>query len=178
LKNITEETLEETLKEAVSALLELAENSCWNKISQNTTYIISEILNDGKNHFEKRITRKKLNEKKTPQSLKQAAVELKALYKNLYDINLYIYKSKKNYTIIEIQYYSKLSLNPDFYETVKDNEPLLHCKIGIPPYAHDKGKYDVNWELGGIQYNWNLFFYRLKFNYKFRNKLKNIRQKL
>ncbi|OXB15975.1 hypothetical protein [Flavobacterium reichenbachii] len=172
MKNITEETLQETLKEAASALIAMAGNSCWNNISQNTTYIISEIVSDGQNFFDKRITRKKATERKTPKSLEEIVIELRTLYKDFYDLNFYIYKSSKDNTIIEIQYYSKLSLNPDFYETVKDNEPLLHYKIGIPPYARDKKKYDVNWELGGIRYNWNTFLYRLKFKYKFRKRLK------
>lgn len=163
------------MKEATSTLLEMARNSCWNKISGNTSYIISEIINDERNFFDKRIERKKANEKKKSKSLEQITAELKDIYENLYDINLYIYKSEKESSIIEIQYYPKSSLESEFYETVKDNDPMLHMKIGIPPYVNNKTeKYDVNWELGGIIYEWNLFWSRLKFKWKYRNRIKNV----
>jgi len=164
------ENLEQDLKEATSSLLEMARNSCWNKISDNTSFLISEIKNDGTNAFEKRIKRKKENEKKVTKSLEQISTELKTIYKNLYDINLRIYKSKKEYTVIEIQYYPKSSLESDFYETVKYNDPMLHCKIGVPPYKNNKTeKYDVNWELGGMRSKWNLYWSHLKFKWKYRN---------
>ena len=52
---------------------------------------------------------------------------------------------------MEISYRSK----------IKDNDPMLHCKIGIPPYRKDESdKYDVNWELGGFRHRWNMFWWR------------------
>lgn len=153
----------------------MARNSCWNRISDNTNYIISEIVNDERNFFDKRITRKKANDKKKPKSLEQITAELKDIYENLYDINLYIYKSEKESTIIEIQYYPKTSLESDFCKTVNDNDPMLHMKIGIPPYVSNKmEKYDVNWELGGMRYELNLFWWRTKFNWKYRKRIKNV----
>jgi hypothetical protein len=154
----------------------MARNSCWNKISNNTSYIISEIVeNDGMNLFERLPKRKKENNKKTTKSLEQITVELEDIYEKLYDINLHLYQSKKNSTIIEIRYYSKSSLESEFQETVKNNEPMLHMKIGIPPYVNNKTeKYDVNWELGGIRYELNLFWWRMKFNWKYRNRIKNV----
>uniref|UniRef100_UPI0026304F0A hypothetical protein n=1 Tax=uncultured Algibacter sp. TaxID=298659 RepID=UPI0026304F0A len=185
LKTVTKNNLELNLKEATSTLLEMAKNSCWNKISDNTSYIISEIINDERNFFDKRIERKKVNDKKKTKSLEQITAELKDIYVNLYDINLYVYKSEKESTIIEIQYYPKSSLESDFYETVKNNEPMLHCKIVQPPYiakppnsVEKERKFDVNWELGGIRYEWNKFlgiirFKIWKFKYDQRQKLRN-----
>lgn len=171
MKKVTKNKLEQNLKEATSTLLEMARNSCWNKISDNTSYIISEIKKGVRNRTE----RKKENEKKEPESLGKITAELKAIYENLYDINLYIYKSEKEKTIIEIQYYPKSSLESDFYETVKNNEPMLHMKVEIPPYVNNKTeKYDVNWELGGIKHELNLFWSRLKFKWEYRNRIKNV----
>ncbi|MDY8135409.1 hypothetical protein [Aquimarina sp. 2201CG5-10] len=145
------ENLEQNLKEATSSLLEMARNSCWNKISGNTNYLISEIKNNQLNVFDKRIERKKENEKKITKSLEQISTELKTIYENLYDINLYIYKSEKENTVIEIQYYLKSSLEYDFYQTVKNNEPMLHCKIPIPPgFDNKKNKFDINWEFNDL----------------------------
>ncbi len=164
LKTVTKNNLELNLKEATSSLLEMARNSCWNKISDNTSYIISEIRNDERNFFDKRIERKKVNEKKKPKSLEQITAELKDIYEDLYDINLYVYKSRKESTIIEIQYYPKSSLEPDFYETVKENNPMLHCKVGLPNYRrNDTDKFDINWELGGIRHEWNSFLGKVRF---------------
>ena len=144
----------------------MARNSCWNKISDNTSYIISGIVDDEQNFLVKRIERKKANEKKKPKSLEQITAELKDTYENLYDINLYVYKSKKESTIIEIQYYPKSSLESDFFETVKDNEPMLHSKIGLPSYRkNDTEKFDVNWELGGIRHEWNNFLGKIRFKF-------------
>ncbi|WP_298903488.1 hypothetical protein [uncultured Psychroserpens sp.] len=172
MKTVTKNNLEQNLKEATSSLLEMARNSCWNKISDNTSYIISEIKNGEPNRTE----RKKANDKKIPKSLGKITTELKAFYENLYDINLHIYKSKKDKTIIEIQYYPKSSLESDFYETVKNNDPMLHCKIGLPNYRrNDTNKFDVNWELGGIRYEWNSFLGKIRFKiwkYKQEGKIK------
>lgn len=76
----------------------------------------------------------------------------------MYDLNFYVYKAGKNETIIEIRYYPNPSLDSAFLEKVKDNEPMMHCKVPIPPYAEGKTKkFDVNWEQGGIRYEWNMF---------------------
>ncbi len=177
MKTVAKNNLELNLKEATSTLLEMARNSCWNKISDNTSYIISEIVNDERNFFDKRIARKKSNDKKKVKSLEQITTELNDIYENLYDINLYIFKSKKASTIIEIQYYPKSSLESEFYETIKNNEPMLHMKIGIPPYANKTEKYDVNWELGGIRHEWKSFWNRLYFKWKYRDRLKKMNSK-
>lgn len=175
-KNLEINSFEQRLKQATISILEMARNSCWNKISTNTSYIISEIKNDELNAFDKSIKRKEENDQKTAKSLEQISTELKAFYKNLYDINLYIYKSEKDNTIIEIQYFPKSSLEPEFYETIINNKPMLHCKVSVPPYIGFKKekKFDVNWELGGIRYNLNLFWWRMKFNWKYRNRIKNV----
>lgn len=177
MKTVAKHNLEQNLKEATSSLLEIARNSCWNKISDNTSYIISEIVNDERNFFDKRIIHKTADERKLPKSLEQITAELKAIYENLYDINLYIYKSEKESTIIEIQYYPKSSLEPDFYETVKENNPMLHCKIGLPNYRrNDTDKFDINWELGGIRHEWNSFLGKVRF--KIWEYKRDIRKKL
>ncbi len=102
MRNIKKENIEQSIKQATSTLLEMARNSCWNTISDNTSYIISEIVSDETNFFDVQIERKKENDKKKPKSRKQITKELKIIYENLYDINLYVYKSNKENTIIEI----------------------------------------------------------------------------
>jgi len=175
----TIENIESQINDATSSLIDMARNSCWNSISNNTSYIISEIKDDGKNFEQQRIERNKVNNKKEPKSLQKIISELKMIFEDLYDINLYIFRSEKTKTIIEIQYYPKSSLESGFYKTVKNNSPMLHCKVSIPVYTdmNKEQKYDVNWELGGIRYEWNLFWYRLKFNWKYRNRSKKMNLK-
>ncbi len=148
----------------------MANSSCWNEISDNTSYIITKIIKDDRNIFDKRIHRQKTIVKKKPKPLNQITHDLFTLYDNLYDIILYVYRSERKRTIIEIQYYPKSSLEPDFFRTVKEKAPMLHSKLGIPPYAIDQSrKYDVNWELGGIRHEWKMFWHRVKFKQKYRN---------
>ena len=150
-------------------LIELARNSCWNNFSNSYAYIFSEIVNDDKNFFEKRIERKKLNSKKKPLGLEQARAELDKIYPNLYDVNFYVYNATKSKTIIEIQYYPKSSLGLEYFEKVKDKEPMLHCKVSTPFYLkNENDKFDVNWELLGARYKWNVLLHRLRI----RNRIK------
>ena len=68
--------------------------------------------------------------------------KLKDIYDSIYDINLYVYKCEEHRTIIDIRYYPKSKLDADFFKTVINNPPMLHCKISIPPYVKkDKIKY-------------------------------------
>jgi len=77
----------------------------------------------------------------------------------------------KNKTIIDIRYFLKSKLEIDYQPNVKEQEPMLHCKICVPPYLNNKEeKYDVNWELGGIRYNWKMFLWRSKYRL---NKIRN-----
>ncbi len=64
MDNITKNNLELNLKEATFDLLEMARKSCWNKISDNTCYIISEIVEDDYTFTERQLARKKANDKK------------------------------------------------------------------------------------------------------------------
>jgi len=86
------------------------------------------------------------NNQKNPCRLQEIIAELETLYSELYDINLYIYKSESDKTIIDIKYYSKKSLEPSFREKVTDKAPMLHCKISHPPTLSEGEKFDINWE--------------------------------
>lgn len=168
---MTKENLETKIADATSRLITIASDFCWNDISKNYFYLLSEIDETiGKNYFERNKIRKRVNDSISPKSLQEITQDLALLYDNLYDINLYIYKASKDKTIIEIKYFLKTSHTKDFYETIKNNEPMWHCKIANPPYwnsikntAKQEKKFDVNWQLGGIRHEWNLFLYRLKY---------------
>jgi len=106
LKTFTKENLESSLKEATKKLLNLARDICWNKISDNTTYIISEIedIEIPNDFYKSLLARKEANSKKTPKSIEEITIDLNLIFENLYDINLHIYKSEKYKTITEIRY--------------------------------------------------------------------------
>ena len=160
------------IDKATTKLLEMARVSCWNRISNNCEFILSEIDDTrASNFFEERKLRKSENVNKSPITLKQAIDELKEIYTNLYDVNLHIFRSMNDKTIIDIRYFLKTKLEVDYQQQVKDKEPMLHCKIGIPPYQHNKeDKYDINWELGGIRNKWKMFLWKSKYRM---NKIKH-----
>lgn len=168
---MNKENLETKIADATTSLITIASELCWNTTSTNCYYLLSEIdETSGKNLFEGNKIRKEVNEGKTPKSLQEITQDLAFLYDNLYDINFYIYKASKDKTIIEIKYFLKTSHTKDFYETIKNNDPMWHCKIAIPPYlnaigktAKEEKKFDVNWQLGGIRFKWNLFLNRIKY---------------
>lgn len=160
---MTRDNLKRDIEESTHSILKIARDVCWNSISDNCLYIISKIDNSFEgNIFRERRNRKIRNEKKTPKSIDTVTEELKLIYEDLYDVNFYIYKSLTNKTIIEIQYYSKSDLSNDFYTKVKNNPPMVHCKITYPFYHNGKNKFDINWELGGLNYQLNSFIWKLK----------------
>jgi len=158
------ETFEQNIRDAIPILIKMVKESCWNKMSENYSFILSEINNsEGKSFLEQRIVRCKLNDNKSPKSFEKIIAELNELYSNLYDVNLYIYKAEKRRTIIEIQYFPKTSLDKEYLQQVLFQNPMLHCKISNPPYVSEKKeKFDINWEFGGIRYNWEMFWWKTK----------------
>ncbi len=156
---MTKETLKEEIQLLVPRLIEMAKDLCWNKLSENLVYIVSEIPNTTAGFKNEAKIRKKLNDKMIPMSYDQAINQLLPLYDNLYDINLYIYKANKNNTIIDIRYYPKSSLIQEHQQTAENSPPMLHCKVAIPPYKKNE-KFDVNWEHGGLRHKWNKYWGR------------------
>ena len=143
---MTKKTLEDDLIEASKALVNLAREICWNEISDNFFYILSEIKNSSENFDIQRKQRSLQNSKKIPLRLHSLIPELEKLYPELYDINLYIYKAESDKTVIDIRYYSKNLLDSSYGAKVADLAPMLHCKVSHP-LAHQEGKkFDVNWE--------------------------------
>ncbi|MFH6992428.1 hypothetical protein [Flavobacterium sp. FlaQc-48] len=160
-----EKNIEEEIENLTIRLLDLVNLNCWNAISRNLMFILSNISEaEGENFFIQRSNRNKLNKKKIPKSFKEVTISLKEIYDLIYDVNLHVYKSEKHRTIIEISYFLKSELPPDYIKTIVNNPPMLHCKIALPPYLNNKkNKFDVNWELGGIRYNWNIFWWKKRY---------------
>lgn len=161
---MTPESLEENIQSMAARLIKMAEKHCWNKISHQPTFIVSDFNEFGEDFREMRKLRNKINRYKTPLPL-DAVIELvKKEYQDLYDINLYIFKASQKQTIIEIQYYRKSNMEPDYYEKIKDNPPMLHVKIIQPGYSLEGEKFDINWESGGgLRHYWKSFLYEFKY---------------
>ncbi|WP_369615390.1 hypothetical protein [Flavobacterium sp. CFS9] len=159
--------IEEQIENLTIRLLEMVNLYCWNDISENLVYILSDISKvESENFFIQRRNRNKLNKKKRPKSFNEAISDLEEIYDSIYDINLYVYKSEKHQTIIDIRYFLKSDLGSEFDKTIANNPPMLHCKITLPPYRkNDKSKFDINWELGGFRYNWNMFWWKTVYRY-------------
>jgi hypothetical protein len=107
---MTSDSLQQEIQEAIPELLNMAREMSWNKISNNCKFILTEIKNSNRSFNDQRMLLKKESDKKTPLPFQQVIPILQTLYKNLYDINLYIYKSSKDLTVIDIRYYQKSSI--------------------------------------------------------------------
>lgn len=162
-----ENNIREEIQNSITQLFELAAVNCWNNISKNLRFILSDISETNRGNFYiQRRNRNKLNKKKSPKSFNEAISDLKEIYDSIYDINLYVYKSEKHQTIIDIRYFLKSDLESEFAKTIDNNAPMLHCKITLPPYRkNDKSKFDINWELGGFRYSWNIFWWKAAYRY-------------
>ncbi len=156
------ESLELDIVVSTKRLLELAGKKTWNTISDKCEYILSEIKNTGIHSVNQNMEEHQEKAYKNPVDLPIAITELERLYENLYDVNLYIYLAMKDKTIIEVQYYLKTSLDPVFRARVINNEPMLHCKLPLPPYLTDKSekKFDIHWQLSTIHHKWNMFWWK------------------
>lgn len=144
-------------------LLQLARNNTWNAISDKCEYILSEIKNTGINSTNQNVVKQKEKLHKKAFDLSIVIIKLENLYESLYDVNLYIYRAKKDKTIIEVQYYLKTSLDTAFQMSVIDNDPMLHCKLPLPPYIKDRSekKFDIHWQFGTIHHKWNMFWWKI-----------------
>lgn len=157
------ENLYREISDAVQSLLKMARESSFNNISDNCKFIISEIKHSDKNFFEQNKIRKTDNNKKTPKPLADTIIELETIYANLYDVNLYVYKSNRHSTIIEIQYFPRSSHDLEYQIKSTTQETMLHCKVAIPAYASDnKEKFDINWQLGSVNHKWKMFWWLRK----------------
>ena len=141
------DTLQEEIKKAIPMLLNMARDLSWNKISDNCKFFLSEIIDVDSTAHQERDRRLKENSNKIHVPFSEIMPLLQRLYDDLYDINLFIYKSSKKLTIIDIRYYPKSSLDEGYGQEVINNPPMLHCKVAIPPWLSDRQeKFNINWE--------------------------------
>jgi hypothetical protein len=162
---MNQDTLHKDLTNATESLLVLARSLSFNFISNNCLYILSEIPNGILDSVAQRKLRNSQNRRKQPVDLIQLLPELKVLYPTLHDINLIIYKANSRHTIIDIRYYSRNSLEPEYRKTVENNPPFLVSKVAMPPYHEDGQKIDINWETENFKYHWNMFKLKIKLKY-------------
>jgi hypothetical protein len=143
---MTRDSIESDILAGVSQLLDLAAPQVWNKLSTNCQFLLSEISNNHKNGFEEQRQIRETNDSRTPVALHELVPELQAIYDNLFDINLYIDRTTSDLTIIDIRYYAKTSLKPEYRQLVGARSPMFHCKVALPPTAlYRDGKFDINW---------------------------------
>lgn len=173
----TSESIKDDINTVLEKLLKLAKDRCWNTISSNIRFIVTDFNElTGTNLFERRISGNRVKNSKKLLSLESAVAILRKDYDDLYDINLYIFKAFKNETIIEIQYYRKSNFEPDYLAAVKDHKAMFHAKINLPPYASEGGKFDVNWESGG-GFRHALKSFLDQFEYKYKKVIKKLKSK-
>lgn len=160
------------ISEATRSLLNMARQSSFNKISDNCSFILSKCQSTSHNSFDRSKIRKVENEEKIPKALHDVIPDLERKYHDLYDVNLFIYRSKKDSTIIEIEYYPRSFHTIEYQEKSASQETMLHSKVCIPPYAYQANekfeiaepnkKFDINWQLGTLNHRWKMFCWKRK----------------
>jgi hypothetical protein len=160
VNDVRKENLKNKLKEPTVNLLHLAEDLCWNKISPNCMYYLSEDPNDGTGlggAFLKRPPKGKLN----LQTLDELVPVLNELYSDLYDIKLVIRHAYKRCTVIDVRY-----IKWDFEYGSRDEYgeplPLIDIKVELPPTYKEGKKIDINWQDDTLKLRIKLFWYRMK----------------
>jgi hypothetical protein len=160
-------TFQKEIEEAVRTLFDKARELTYNRISDHCKFILTEIKVSQENFHIQRQLRKKENDEKIPVTLIELMPKLQILYENFYDINLYIYRTTMNMTVIDFRYFPKSSLDPEYRQKVLHNPPMLHCKVAQPSWLSDKkGKFDINWEHYGGLNRLRLLWLKLKFKTK------------
>jgi hypothetical protein len=156
-------TIQQEIEEAIPKLLGMARELAWNKISDNCKFILTEIKDSSNNFHTMRSLIKNENDRKYPAKLQELIPALQQLYSNIHDINLYIYKTKRTLTTIDIRYYLKSSLDDEYRQKVFKDPPMLHLKVAIPPWvAGKKEKFNINWEHHPWMTKWRLFLLKRK----------------
>ena len=158
---MTPESLPIDLAQMVPQLLRMARELTWNTISDNCRFILTEIPNTPLDFHALRTYYKRQNEAKRPVFLESLVPVLQQLYPNLHDINLYIYKSTPQLTVIDIRYYPRTSLTEAYRQQVAANPPMLHAKVAHPPWlalATKTTKFDINWERRLVWARWKMFW--------------------
>lgn len=167
---MNQKDLKNNIEFCVGTVLKLAKTHCWNSVSDNLFFIVSDFNEFGSGFREYRASRSRINNSKTRLNLDSAVEILHKEMEDLYDVILYIFKANKKETILEIQYYRKSNLKPDYLALVEDNAPVFHSKIPMPIYALEGGKFDLNWESGGgIHHAWKNFWWR---NFLYKRKIR------
>ena len=140
-------TLEENIKDTTTSLLNLVDEKCWNKISDNCNYILTNVKKLKYSNFhELRKIKQKINSKKNPQDFNSILKTLSKFESDLFDVVLYIFKADTNQTIIEIEYLRKSDLDFAYYETIKESPTMFHAKISLPTNQNPTKKFDINWQ--------------------------------
>jgi hypothetical protein len=111
---MTSKTLGKEIKEAVPKLLDMARELTWNDIPDTCKFILTETRNSTENFHVQRLLMIKENDKKMPIPFSEVMPTLQNLYDNLYDINLHVYRVKKHFTVVDIRYYTKSSLDQEY----------------------------------------------------------------
>jgi hypothetical protein len=164
---MTSINIQEEIDKSVPILIEMVRKMSWNEISNNYEFILTEIGNSEDNFFEQRKLRKIENDQKTPKPLRALIPILEEIYDDLYDINLHVYLAAKNLTVIDIRYYLKSSMNEENRLIVKNNSPMFHCKVSVPPWHNEKKKkFDINWEHNSGWNRWNFYLLILRLRVK------------
>ena len=161
---LNREEFEQKLLDSLNGLRLLVDKCCFNVLSNNYTFILTEIDIHPRGDFHDwRLLSIELNTKKPHLSYDEVIAHLLPIYLNLHEITTVVYKAQKNSTIIEVAYVLKSALAPSTQEHRKDKEPTYHVHVFRPFYLKDESvKFDINWQ----HQEWKNWWKRLVWKWK------------
>jgi hypothetical protein len=168
---MTTEQLKENLLKTAFDIIGVAREKCNNYFSDNIEFVIRRFDVSELDFFELYKMRRETYEKSKKLSVDKVVQELFYELRELSWIDLQIYKSEKNRTIIEIQLV-KRQLN----ESLGDMEltPSFHASIPTPQYSIDSNdKFDINWQQDTLNHRLKYFLWKIKT----KNKIKRLNAK-
>ena len=159
--------LKKELQKVIEDTIEIAKLRTWNKIPADCQFVLTEIKFDS-DFLKQRKDYQKETRKKKLCDLDEIISKLSVFYEDIYDITIVIFQVKKEYNIIDIRYFLKTSFDKDYYEEIKNREPIFYVQLPIPSYLDpclnelENKKFDINWQFHPIRYKWNMFISKIK----------------
>lgn len=163
-----QEKIRQNIGSATVSLLKMVRESCWNKISDNCLFILTEIQNDDHLDPSNGTKCRRANDKLVPVFLDEITDKLIVIYPELYDVNLYVHRANIEHTVVNVRFYSKKNLSDEYQGRL----PMVHSKLALPSYIISGKKFDIHWKFGGVRHQWRHFWEKRAF-YKSSSQPKN-----
>lgn len=153
------EELRENIVKATYAILKVAREKCTNHFSDNVVFVIRRFDVSDLDFNDLFKLRKATYEKARKLTIDQVVQELYCELPELLWIDLQIYESEKDRTIVEVQI-----VNKQQEECINNQQFILsfHAGIPTPQYAIESNeRFDINWQQNTLNHRLRSFLWKI-----------------